>query len=39
LLDGLTELWNDTALSELLQAEGLSDRPELAGTYDGATSK
>lgn len=39
LLDGLNELWSDKTLSELLQAEGLSDRPELAGTYDGATSK
>ncbi|MGD2110820.1 MAG: ParB N-terminal domain-containing protein [Phycisphaerae bacterium] len=39
LLDGLNELWSDTILSELLQVEGLSDRPELAGTYDGVTSK
>jgi len=39
LLDGLTELWNDTTLLELLRTEGLADRPELAGTYDGAMSK
>ena len=39
LLDGLAVLWNDTALLELLRSEGLSDRPELAGTYDGAVPK
>ena len=33
LLDGLAALWKDTALLELLEAEGLSKRPELAGTY------
>jgi hypothetical protein len=26
-------LWKDAALLELLEAEGLSKRPELAGTY------
>lgn len=35
LLDGLAQLWKDAALVELLQAEGLSERPELAGTYAG----
>jgi len=33
LLDGLATLWKDTVLLELLQGEGLSERPELAGTY------
>jgi hypothetical protein len=33
LLDGLAALWRDPALLEILQAEGLSQRPELAGTY------
>lgn len=36
LLDGLTTLWSDTVLLELLRAEGLGERPELAGTYDVA---
>jgi len=39
LLDGLAVLWNDTGLLDLLRAEGMGDRPELAGTYDGAVSK
>lgn len=39
LLDGLTALWNDTTLLDLLRSEGLGDRPELAGTYDGVASK
>jgi ParB family transcriptional regulator, chromosome partitioning protein len=34
LLDGLAALWNDPELLELLEAEGLSKRPELAGTYN-----
>lgn len=38
LLDGLATLWKDTALLELLRAEGLSERPELAGTYNGAVA-
>jgi len=38
LLDGLAVLWQDTALLELLNAEGLSERPELAGTYNVAIS-
>ena len=33
LLDGLAELWKDAALLALLEAEGLSKRPDLAGTY------
>ncbi|MGD0464537.1 MAG: ParB/RepB/Spo0J family partition protein [Tepidisphaeraceae bacterium] len=36
LLDGIATLWQDTALAELLRAEGLSQRPELAGTYNVA---
>ncbi|MGE0481610.1 MAG: ParB/RepB/Spo0J family partition protein [Phycisphaerae bacterium] len=39
LLDGLTKLWKDAALLELLRAEGLSERPELAGTYNGAIAQ
>ncbi len=38
LLDGLAAMWNDTVLLELLRAEGLSNRPELAGTYDGTVA-
>jgi len=38
LLDGLTTLWNDTGLLELLQAESLDKRPELAGTYNLAAA-
>jgi ParB family chromosome partitioning protein len=34
LLDGLAELWADAALVNLLEAEGLSKRPELAGKYE-----
>ena len=34
LLDGLATLWKDTVLLEMLQGEGLSERPELAGTYN-----
>lgn len=33
LLDGLAALWADAALLDLLRAEGLDRRPELAGTY------
>jgi len=33
LLDGLATLWKDTELIELLQAEGLNERPELVGSY------
>ena len=36
LLDGLAALWQDTVLLDLLRAEGLSERPELAGAYNGA---
>lgn len=36
LLDALATLWKDTALLELLRAESLGERPELAGTYSGA---
>jgi ParB family chromosome partitioning protein len=36
LLDGLATLWQDTALLDLLRVEGLSERPELAGAYNGA---
>lgn len=36
LLDGLTTLWDDAVFLELLRAEGLGERPELAGTYDVA---
>lgn len=38
LLDGLASLWQDAALLELLQAEGIGERPELAGTYNVAAS-
>ncbi len=38
LLDGLTTLWKDEALAELLRAEGVGERPELAGTYNVALS-
>jgi ParB family chromosome partitioning protein len=38
LLDGLTTLWNDAALLEMLTAEGLNKRPELAGTYNLAAA-
>jgi ParB family chromosome partitioning protein len=36
LLDGIEVIWKDTALQEILQAEGLAHRPELAGTYSVA---
>ncbi len=36
LLDGLTTLWGDAVLLELLRAENLGERPELAGIYDVA---
>ena len=39
LLDGLAELWKDAALLALLEAEGLSKRPELAGTYSEAVAQ
>jgi ParB family chromosome partitioning protein len=38
LLDGLTKLWHDTDLSKMLEAEGLGDHPELAGTYSEAAA-
>lgn len=38
LLDGVAALWKDTDLLELLKAEGLGQRPELAGTYSVAAS-
>lgn len=39
ILDGLAELWKDAALLELLEAEGLSKRPELAGKYSEAVAQ
>jgi ParB family chromosome partitioning protein len=33
LLDGLNQLWTDPGLLRILTAEGLAQRPELAGTY------
>jgi ParB family transcriptional regulator, chromosome partitioning protein len=36
LLDGIATLGQDAALMELLRAEGLGQRPELAGTYNVA---
>jgi ParB family chromosome partitioning protein len=38
LLDGLTTIWQDTGLLELLTIEGLNRRPELAGTYNLAAA-
>jgi ParB family chromosome partitioning protein len=38
LLDCLATLWKDAALLDLLRAERLSERPELAGTYTGAVA-
>jgi len=38
LLEGLTTLWQDAGLLELLRAEGLAERPQLAGTYNLAMS-
>ncbi len=38
LLDGLATLWQDAALLELLQAEGVGERPELAGKYNVAAA-
>jgi ParB family transcriptional regulator, chromosome partitioning protein len=34
LLDGLEMLWHDVALAQLVEAEGLGQRPALAGTYN-----
>jgi ParB family chromosome partitioning protein len=39
LLDGIEALRQDAALLELLQAEGLGERPELAGTYNVAVAQ
>jgi len=39
LLDGLARLWKDAALIELLRAEGLSERPDLAGNYTEALAQ
>ena len=39
LLDGIETLRQDAALLELLQAEGLGERPELAGTYNVAVAQ
>ncbi len=39
LLDGIEILRQDAALLELLQAEGLGERPELAGTYNVAVAQ
>lgn len=33
ILEGLGQLWNDSAFMELLQAEGLGERPSLLGKY------
>jgi len=38
LLDGLTTLWKDAGFQELLAAESLDKRPELAGTYNLAAA-
>src|ERR1035437_7745957 len=38
LLDGLTMLWQDTGLLELLKAESLDKRPDLSGTYNLAAA-
>jgi hypothetical protein len=34
LLDGIAALWQDANLLKLLAAEGLNQRPQLAGTYN-----
>lgn len=39
LLDGIEILRQDPAFLELLQAEGLGERPELAGTYNVAVAQ
>lgn len=39
LLDGLATLWKDAALLELLQAEGLSSRPDLDGSYSTVATR
>ena len=39
LLDGLARLWKDTVLSEMLHAEGLGERPGLAGAYNDAVAQ
>jgi ParB family chromosome partitioning protein len=39
LLDGIETLRQDAVLLELLQAEGLWERPELAGTYNVAVAQ
>jgi ParB family chromosome partitioning protein len=36
LLDGLTLLWKDAELAQLLEDEGLAQRPDLAGSYHDA---
>jgi len=38
LLDSLTALWQDEPLMEMLRAEGLGERPQLAGTYNLAAA-
>lgn len=38
LLDSLNSLWSDETLMPLLREEGFADRPELAGTYNIATT-
>ncbi|CAN5127404.1 hypothetical protein BH11PLA2_BH11PLA2_52250 [soil metagenome] len=35
LLDGLTTLWKDTELVQLIQSEQLDKRQALGGTYNG----
>lgn len=37
LLDGIATLWKDAGLLTILKAEGLSNRPELSGTYNTLT--
>jgi ParB family transcriptional regulator, chromosome partitioning protein len=39
LIDGIGVLWQDPLLQELLRAEGLSQRPELVGTYTPTSIK
>lgn len=34
LIDGVSTLWKDSELLQLLSAEGLDSRPELTGTYN-----
>ena len=38
LLDGISVLWKDTVLVELMRAEGLGQRPVLSGSYNLAAT-